>query len=221
MNRDSYRKKTAVLLVLGMSSVAAMGAMGTGSEDSHVDKAPPSPKAPTEPSIENGTLDVKDIQSSIRLAARKSQKRSESALHPIDDLASYEAIDVIATGYTAGVESTGKTKSHPAYGITKSGVKVHRGIYSTVAADPELFPIGTVLYIPDYGYGVVADTGAAIKGKRIDLFFRTVDEVYREWGKRKTKVYLIKKGDGKLTQQQLDDYNRIAEANDITIPVAK
>lgn len=221
MNRDSCRKKTALLLVLGMSSVAAMGAMGTGAEDNHGDEAPPSSKTPTEPSVGNETFDVKEVKSSISLAARNSRKASVSALHPIDDLARYEAVDVIATGYTAGVESTGKTKSHPAYGITKSGVEVHRGIYSTIAADPELFPIGSVLYIPDYGYGVVADTGAAIKGKRIDLFFKTVDEVYREWGKRKTKVYLIKKGDGKLTQQQLDDYNRTAEANGVAIPVTK
>ena len=42
---------------------------------------------------------------------------------------------VIATGYTAGVESTGKGPNHPEYGITYSGVMVKRDLYSTVAAD--------------------------------------------------------------------------------------
>src|SRR5699024_9346763 len=90
---------------------------------------------------------------------------------------------VTATGYTAGIESTGKTKEDPAYGITYSGVPVTRDLYSTIAADPEVFPIGTVLYIPDYGFGVVADTGSAIKGNKIDLYYETVDDVYEHWGK--------------------------------------
>lgn len=77
-----------------------------------------------------------------------------------------DTVEVIATGYTAGVESTGKRPGHPQYGITYSGVKVRRDQVSTIAADPRLFPIGTLLYIPGYGYGVVADTGSAIKGKR-------------------------------------------------------
>lgn len=96
----------------------------------------------------------------------------------------YPKQKVVATGYTAGVESTGKTKEHHAYGITYSGVKVKRDLYSTVAADPSVFPIGTVLFIPNYGYGVVADTGKAIKGHKLDLYYETVDDVYREWGKK-------------------------------------
>ena len=45
------------------------------------------------------------------------------------------------------------------------GVKVKRDLYSTVAADLNVFPIGTILFIPEYGFGVVADKGGAIKGK--------------------------------------------------------
>lgn len=120
-----------------------------------------------------------------------------------DQLESYPAAEVIATGYTAGIESTGKTPDHPAYGITYSGVKVKRDIYSTIAADPTIFPIGTVLYVPDYGYGVVADTGSAIKGKKIDLYFETVKDVYDKWGKKKVTVYTVSRGDGQLTEEQL------------------
>lgn len=103
------------------------------------------------------------------------------------DLSKYTATEVVATGYFAGKESTGKNPGHPEYGVTFSGLKVQRNknSLSTIAADPTVFPIGSVLYIPGYGYGVVADTGSAIKGNRIDLYFETKDQVYKEWGKKR------------------------------------
>lgn len=122
-----------------------------------------------------------------------------------------KVIEVIATGYTAGVESTGKRPGHPGYGITYSGVKVRRDQVSTIAADPKIFPIGTLLYIPDYGYGVVADTGSAIKGNRIDLYFETIKEVYEQWGKRRVEVQVLRRGTGKLTQAWLNNINQAIE----------
>jgi 3D (Asp-Asp-Asp) domain-containing protein len=123
------------------------------------------------------------------------------------DWSKYPTKKVVATGYTAGVESTGKHPDHPSYGITYSGVKVKRDLYSTIAADPSVFPIGTILFIPDYGYGVVADTGGAIKGNRLDLYYETVKDVYNNWGKKKLEVYIIEMGNGKLTEEQLDRLN--------------
>lgn len=122
-----------------------------------------------------------------------------------------DVIEVVATGYTAGVESTGKRPGHPGYGITYSGVKVRRDQVSTIAADPKLFPIGTLLYIPGYGYGVVADTGSAIKGNRIDLYFETIRQVYEQWGKRKVEVQVLRRGNGKLTQSWLNEINQAIE----------
>lgn len=122
-------------------------------------------------------------------------------------------IEVVATGYTAGIESTGKKPGHPQYGVTFSGVMVCRDQVSTIAADPAIFPIGSLLYIPGYGYGVVADTGAAIKGNKIDLYFETIDDVYSQWGKRTVQVQVLKRGNGKLTQQWLDEINRSVEVN--------
>lgn len=119
----------------------------------------------------------------------------------------YPKKKVIATGYTAGVESTGKSPGHPEYGITYSGVKVKRDLYSTIAADLNVFPLGTILYIPDYGYGVVADIGGAIKGNKIDLYFNTVEEVYNQWGKREVEVYVIQEGNGSITEKELTALN--------------
>ncbi|SES89059.1 3D (Asp-Asp-Asp) domain-containing protein [Paenibacillus sp. NFR01] len=115
------------------------------------------------------------------------------------------SLKVTATGYTAGVESTGKTAKHPQYGITYSGVKVRRdkNAVSTIAADPKVLPLGSILYIPGYGYAVVADTGSAIKGKKIDLYFATTKQVYKEWGKKTVTVHVIKRGSGKCTESML------------------
>ncbi|OEH93990.1 3D domain-containing protein [Bacillus solimangrovi] len=119
----------------------------------------------------------------------------------------YPSITVNATGYTAGYESTGKTEGHPTYGITYSGIRVKRDLYSTIAADLNVFPLGTVLFIPGYGYGVVADIGGAIKGHDIDLYYETVKDVYEKWGKKKVKVYVVKRGNGKISEEDLKNLN--------------
>lgn len=121
--------------------------------------------------------------------------------------AQYPTKQIIATGYTAGVESTGKNPGHPGYGITYSGVKVKRDLYSTVAADLNVFPIGTILFIPDYGFGVVADKGGAIKGNKVDLYYNTVKDVYEQWGKKTLDAYIIKMGNGKLTEEDMKTLN--------------
>lgn len=129
--------------------------------------------------------------------------KAPETLEDAIDFERYPSKKVLATGYTAGVESTGKTKGHPGYGITYSGVQVKRDLYSTIAADLSVFPLGTILYIPDYGYGVVADIGGAIKGNKIDLYFDTVEEVYAEWGKQEVEVYIIEEGEGHITEEEL------------------
>lgn len=122
-------------------------------------------------------------------------------------LEQYPKVRVVATGYYAGYESTGKDPSHPSYGITYSGVKVRRGEYSTIAADLRIFPLGTILYIPGYGYGVVADKGGAIRGNKIDLYFETKQDVFKQWGKKSVDVYIVRRGDGKLTEAFLNSLN--------------
>jgi len=130
------------------------------------------------------------------------------------DWSKYPKYTVTATGYTAGYESTGKSQGHPEYGITYSGVKVKRDLFSTVAADLNVFPIGTILFIPGYGYGVVADKGGAIKGNELDLYYKTVEDVYKQWGKKQVNVYVIQKGNGHLSEQELLTLN-----NDKTLQV--
>ncbi|ARI76701.1 3D domain-containing protein [Halobacillus mangrovi] len=157
-----------------------------------------------EVNINEKSLNVKQAQQ--RYVSSATVKAAQSLAESID-LTQYPAHTVVATGYTAGEESTGKTPEHPEYGITYSGVNVKRDLYSTIAADLSVFPIGTVLFIPDYGYGVVADKGGAIKGNKLDLYFPTVQDVYDQWGKRTLEVFVIKNGTGELTEEELVQLN--------------
>ncbi|WP_420488245.1 3D domain-containing protein [Gottfriedia acidiceleris] len=126
----------------------------------------------------------------------------------------YKKVTVTATGYTAGRESTGKSPKDHSYGITYSGVEVKRDLFSTIAADLNVFPIGTVLFIPGYGYGVVADKGAAVKGHHLDLYFQTVGDVFEHWGKKKLAVYIIKQGSGRFTES---DFKELNEQNSLQV----
>ncbi len=81
-----------------------------------------------------------------------------------------------ATAYTA----SGNAK-------TASGRVAQEGV---VAVDTSVIPFGTKLYIPGYGYAVAGDTGGAIKGNKIDLFYDTVAECY-EFGRRNVDVYVL------------------------------
>ncbi|WP_263491930.1 3D domain-containing protein [Bacillus sp. RAR_GA_16] len=152
-------------------------------------------------------LSVNDVTKWLFPEQAVLSEENRMTLATSQDWSQYPVHTVTATGYTAGEESTGKKPDHPAYGITYSGVKVKRDLYSTIAADTSVFPIGSVLFIPEYGFGVVADTGSAIIGDRIDLYYDTVQDVYTEWGKKTLDVYLIQKGNGTLSEEMLQNMN--------------
>lgn len=103
------------------------------------------------------------------------------------------AITMSATAYDLSFESCGKHPDHPAYGITASGTQARPG---AVAVDPKVIPLGTRLYIesldgtPDYGFATAEDTGGAIKGNKIDLFFHSSTDV-KNFGRRNVKVYIL------------------------------
>jgi 3D (Asp-Asp-Asp) domain-containing protein len=92
------------------------------------------------------------------------------------------------TYYTSGPESTGKTSSHPAYGVTASGASVKEG--QTVAADWDVLPPGTKVFIEGVGIRTVEDKGGLIKGNCIDVYVEDV-EVARELGRHKATVYVL------------------------------
>lgn len=71
-------------------------------------------------------------------------------------------------------------------GHTASGLPVGHGI---VAVDPAVIPLGTRMVVPGYGEAVAADTGSAVRGALIDLWFPTVAAA-RAWGRRTVVITL-------------------------------
>jgi len=84
-----------------------------------------------------------------------------------------QTLTVTATGYAIG-------------GRTATGAPTGWGI---VAVDPSVIPLGTRMTIPGYGSGVAADTGGAIRGATIDLWFPSLAQA-RAWGRRRVTITL-------------------------------
>lgn len=71
---------------------------------------------------------------------------------------------------------------------TASGMTTFVGM---VAVDPNVIPLGTKLYIEGYGIAIAGDTGGAIRGNIIDLFFNSNSECYEFGRKHGLKVYIL------------------------------
>lgn len=133
--------------------------------------------------------------SSLEAQARAAQQQTDG-LQPADAgvsaLSAPDAAPVTATQLERSTAVQGArmlTVSAIAYslpGRTASGLPVGPGI---VAVDPSVIPLGTRMYVPGYGDAVAADTGSAIRGNVIDLWFPTTAEAYA-WGRRTVMITL-------------------------------
>ena len=82
-------------------------------------------------------------------------------------------LTVVATGYALR-------------GRTATGIPTAWGV---IAVDPSVIPLGTQMTVPGYGAGVAADTGSAVRGAIIDLWFPTVAQALA-WGRRTVTITL-------------------------------
>lgn len=78
-----------------------------------------------------------------------------------------------------------------AQGVTFSGTTVESG--RTLAVDPSVIPIGSLVYIDGLGLRVAEDTGSAIKGNIVDVYFEDHDEALR-FGRQTANVVIIEEG---------------------------
>ena len=74
---------------------------------------------------------------------------------------------------------------HTGKGVTASGRPSSR---ETVSVDPRVVPLGTRLVIDKVGTRVAADTGGAIKGRRLDIWEPSV-AACRQFGRRQLRVW--------------------------------
>jgi 3D (Asp-Asp-Asp) domain-containing protein/peptidoglycan hydrolase CwlO-like protein len=132
------------------------------------------------------------------LAGLTSQRRlNEAAIsalvqqaHSIEARASRISVVAPPTGGGAPPGTSGTlTVSATGYslrGRTATGAPVGWGV---VAVDPSVIPLGTRMSIPGYGEGIAADTGSAIQGNTIDLWFPTLPQALG-WGRRTVTITL-------------------------------
>ena len=90
-----------------------------------------------------------------------------------------------SSAYDACYDCCGKTD-----GITATGTRATPK--RTIAVDPTVIPYGSEVIINGQTY-IAEDTGGAIKGKRVDIFFDTHEEALN-YGRRNVEVF-IKRGD--------------------------
>lgn len=77
------------------------------------------------------------------------------------------------------------------YTATGTVAKRNPGGYSTIAVDPRVIPLGTKVYVEGYGFAIAEDTGGAIKGSKIDVYFNSYNESIN-WGVKSVNVYILK-----------------------------
>ncbi|MDF2718036.1 MAG: hypothetical protein K0R28_4961 [Paenibacillus sp.] len=95
--------------------------------------------------------------------------------------------NVTLTAYSAG--DGNKSSKDPHYGKTYSGTTATEGV--TIAVDKSVIPLGWWVYIEGIGFRRAEDTGSAIKGSKIDVFFDSPDYAVKFGLKRGYTVYVI------------------------------
>lgn len=142
------------------------------------------------------TVRTRDVKSSRRPVTTKDLAGSipvrtshDVSLTTGNGLSDAKVLYCTLTAYTAGPESTGKYPGQPGYGITSTGQEAVQGV--TVAVDPQIIPYGTKLYIPGIGYRVAEDTGGAINGDHIDIFYNQQSTAVDFGVKYHQKVYIL------------------------------
>jgi peptidoglycan DL-endopeptidase CwlO len=109
----------------------------------------------------------------VEAQARQLAVSSSQSVAPTGISPDGKTMTVVATGYSI-------------HGHTATGAPTGWGV---VAVDPSVIPLGTGMTIPGYGSGVAADTGSAIQGATIDLWFPTFAQA-RAWGRRTVSITL-------------------------------
>jgi uncharacterized protein YabE (DUF348 family)/3D (Asp-Asp-Asp) domain-containing protein len=87
------------------------------------------------------------------------------------------------------VSMTAYSSEEPGIGTrTASGTRVTEG--RTIAVDPNVIPIGWWVYIEGLGFRRAEDTGGAIKGNKVDVYYDSLSHA-RNFGRKSRTVYVI------------------------------
>lgn len=91
--------------------------------------------------------------------------------------------EFIVTGYSANDPTQGTTN------ITASGIKTDIGL-PIIAVDPDVIPLYSIVEIESLGAYISLDTGGAIRGQRIDVYFESKDDA-QKFGRQNLMARII------------------------------
>lgn len=90
-----------------------------------------------------------------------------------------------SSGKTIRVSSTAYTGG----GVTATGIHLQGGS-KVIAVDPSVIPLGSRVWVEGYGEAIAGDTGGAIKGNKIDVYFSSSAACY-SWGNRTVTIKIL------------------------------
>ena len=131
-------------------------------------------------------------QESTQELQKKVTKTEEPTVQAEHAVAKNDSAEVKTTEIPGAWEHYTAT-AYAFRGRTATGQKVAKGI---IAADPRVLPMGSRVRLEAgtwSGEYLVADTGGAIKGKRIDIWVPTTREAF-SFGRRKVKLTVLSFG---------------------------
>jgi uncharacterized protein YabE (DUF348 family) len=147
-------------------------------------------KKPVNKVLLQGTMNVVKVSRGGKVASKDQSTSSDKSF---SSFAYSKKMRMRATAYEPGTSGSKKRPGQPNTEYTARGTIARRNPngYSTIAVDPRVIPLGTKVYVEGYGLAIAEDTGGAIKGNRIDVFFYTYNEMSR-WGVKYVDVYILK-----------------------------
>ena len=134
-------------------------------------------------SIYQGNLKVEEInakaEAEAAIPSRGGSITDTSTPGESSGSTALSTLTMQSTAYTGGTLTA--TGSKPVY---------NPGGISTIAVDPNVIPLGSKVYVSGYGTAIAADTGGAIKGNIIDVYFNSEADCIA-WGRRTVTVEIL------------------------------
>ena len=140
---------------------------------------------PVNPQANSASTDAAAKETAVAMSPESEPVSAASTANLSLDKAAVEMIAVPAQTYTATAYSL--------RGRTASGRPVARGL---IAADPSVLPLGTRVRLEAgslSGEYLVADTGGAVRGRKIDIWTPTAREAV-QFGRRAIKLTVLEFG---------------------------
>lgn len=136
-------------------------------------------------SISQGNLKVEKINA-------EEKAKAEAAIPSRGESITDTSTPGESSGSTALSTLTMQSTAYTGGTLTATGSKpvYNPGGISTIAVDPNVIPLGSKVYVSGYGTAIAADTGGAINGNIIDLYFNSEADCIA-WGRRNVTVEIL------------------------------